>query len=59
VGFTKGDSVRVASDNYAEPGQSLTGTTGTVAGTGPGEAIAVHTDDGRSLGFYAEELERR
>lgn len=59
MGFKRGEPVEVVNDRYAEPGQSLTGTTGTVAGTGPNSMVTIHTDDGRSLGFGAEELEHR
>ncbi|MEZ0089970.1 hypothetical protein [Streptacidiphilus sp. EB129] len=59
MGFKRGDRVEVANDRHHEAGQSLNGTTGTVAGAGPGEAVVIHTNDGRSLGFYTEELERR
>ena len=50
-------NVEVVNDRYAEPGQSLNGTTGTVAGAGPNSMVTIHTNDGRSLGFGAEELE--
>ena len=59
MGFRKGQPVEVANDRYTEPGQSLNGTTGTVAGTGPNQMVTVHTDDGRSLGFGAEELKHQ
>jgi ribosomal protein L21E len=56
--FKRGDRVTVASDNYAEPGQSFTGTTGEVTGTDHRNKIVVIRPDGetRSLGFGAEEL---
>jgi hypothetical protein len=61
MAFRRGDTVQVTSDNYAEPGQSLTGTTGTVTGTqtgNGGQIVAVRPDgQTRNLGFGAEELD--
>jgi hypothetical protein len=60
MAFRRGDTVQVTSDNYAEPGQSLNGTTGTVKATGPNDMVIIRSDsDGRSLGFGAEELDHR
>lgn len=59
MGFKRGEPVEVVNDRYHEAGQTLNGTTGTVAGTGRNDMVTVHTDDGRSLGFGAEELDHR
>jgi hypothetical protein len=60
MGFKRGDSVRVTSDNYSEPGsRSFIGATGEVAGT-VGEIVAVRLPgETSSTGFGPEELEHR
>ena len=59
MGFKRGDRVEVTNDRYPEPDKNFNGTTGTVTGT-QGDMVAIRVDgETRTLGFGAEELDRR
>ena len=60
MAFRRGDRVEVTNDKYPEPGQSFTGTTGAVTGTGDNNMVAIRPDgQDRTLGFGAEELKHQ